>query len=137
MEKAREEMLLYVFHECVTFDPINDKIAKEVLSYNKTIPHVTEYTIQHVDISRDCRYEIMCIFVCVYACAYFVRWPNKIYARRVPSIFAIVENITNANTEIKYRRYIIYRQKNHAVSFKKNCMNLINQENTIESQYFL
>jgi len=55
-------MLLYVFHGCVTFDPINDKIAKEVLSYNKTIPHVTEYNTLIFLATADTR-------LCVSSCA--------------------------------------------------------------------
>lgn len=36
-------MLLYVFHGCVTFDPINDKISKEIRRATKTIPHDGKY----------------------------------------------------------------------------------------------
>lgn len=32
-------MLLYVLHECVTFDPISGKTGKEVRHIAKTIPH--------------------------------------------------------------------------------------------------
>lgn len=106
-EKKVKKYFYTCYIKCITFDPISGKTGKEVRHISQKLFHTTVNNTTRSYFSRLCRlYSCEYMYVCARVC--FERWLNKIYTRRVPSIFAIVENITDANAP--YKISSIYNQ---------------------------